>query len=140
MVKNGDTIRVHYTGRLTDGTIFDSSDGREPLEFQVGSGMVIKGFDEGVLNMLVGDKKTITIPSADAYGDYNEAMLLEFDKSALPSDVEAQVGQVLHMSDDSGNVFPVVLAEIKENSVIIDANHQLAGKDLVFDLELVEIK
>jgi FKBP-type peptidyl-prolyl cis-trans isomerase 2 len=138
-VKNGDTIKVHYHGRLENGETFDSSEGREPLEFEVGSGMVIKGFDEGVMGMAVGDKKTLRIPVDDAYGPKNEEMIIEFPKDRFPDDMQAEVGMPLTMSDGSGQNFRVIIKEVKDDSVVLDANHPLAGEDLTFDLELVEI-
>jgi FKBP-type peptidyl-prolyl cis-trans isomerase 2 len=138
-VKSGDTVKVHYHGRLTDGTIFDSSEGREPLEFEVGSGMVIKGFDDGVTGMQVGDKKTINIPVDDAYGPVNEAMLVEFPRANFPEDMAPEVGMQLNMTSGDGQVIPVVITDVQEEVVSLDANHPLAGEDLVFDLELVEI-
>ena len=138
-VKNGDTVKVHYAGRLTDGSTFDSSDGREPLEFEVGSGMVIKGFDEGVLGMEVGDKKTLNIPAEEAYGDINPEMLYEFPKEHLPKDMEFEIGMGLNMTNELGEVIQVVVTDIKEDSIILDHNHPLAGESLVFDIELVEI-
>jgi len=138
-VKKGDTIKIHYHGKLSDGTTFDSSEGREPLEFEVGSGMVIKGFDEGVEDMIVGEKKSITIPFADAYGPVNEEMVIEFPKNQFPPDLTPVVGIQLEMSNSEGHRIPVKIIEVKEESVVLDANHALAGKDLTFDLELVEI-
>jgi len=138
-VKQGDTIKVHYHGKLTDGTTFDSSEGREPLEFEVGGGMVIPGFDEGVKGMAVGDKKTVHIPAAEAYGPKQEEYIMEFPKDRFPPDMKPEVGIQLNMSDGQGQTFPVVIAEVLEDSVILDANHPLAGEDLIFDLELVEI-
>ena len=138
-VKSGDTVKVHYSGRLTDGTTFDSSAGREPLEFTVGSGMVIAGFDNGVMGMTVGDKKTIQIPVEEAYGPKNEDMIVEFPTSEFPEDLELQVGQRLNMTNSEGHVIPVVITEISEQTVLLDANHPLAGEDLEFDIELVEI-
>jgi FKBP-type peptidyl-prolyl cis-trans isomerase 2 len=137
--KKGDTVRVHYHGKLTDGTTFDSSEGRDPLEFQVGSGQVIKGFDDAVTDMEVGDKKTVTIPVAEAYGERSEDMMMEYPLAEFPADINPQPGMELHMSDDRGNVFPVVIAEVKEESVVLDGNHPLAGKDLIFEIELVSI-
>ena len=137
--QQGQAVKIHYTGRLVDGTVFDSSDGREPLEFTLGSGMVIPGFDTGVTNMAIGEKKTINIPMEEAYGPANPEMLLEFPKEQLPADMPHEVGTMLQMSDDQGHVHQVLLVEIKDTTVIIDANHALAGKDLIFDLELVSI-
>ncbi len=138
-VKNGDTVKVHYHGKLTDGTTFDSSEGRDPLEFEVGSGMVIKGFDDGVLGMEVGDKKTIEIPVDEAYGPADPQMMMEFPIDRLPKDLKPEIGMELTMRDNAGNPIPVVVAEVRPEAIIIDANHPLAGEDLVFDLELVEI-
>ena len=138
-VQNGDKIKVHYHGKLRSGETFDSSDGREPLEFTVGSGQVIKGFDEGVKGMKVGDKKTVEIAVGDAYGEKQQEMMIEFPKEQFPADMNPEVGMQLMMSNGSGQNFPVTVAEVKEDSVILDANHPLAGQDLIFDLELVEI-
>ncbi len=138
-VKKGDKIKVHYHGKLTSGETFDSSAGREPLEFEVGSGMVIKGFDEGVTGMAVGDKKTINIPYDEAYGARNPEMLIDMPKDRFPADMELETGMPLMMSDGQGQQFQVTITEIKEATVMLDANHPLAGQDLVFDLELVEI-
>ena len=138
-VKNGDKVKVHYHGKLTDGTTFDSSEGLEPLEFQVGKGDVIPGFDEGVTGMAVGDKKTVTIPAQEAYGPVQEEMIMEFPIDRFPPEMKPEVGMQLNLSDQNGEQFPVIVADVKEEVVILDANHPLAGKDLVFDLELVEI-
>jgi peptidylprolyl isomerase len=138
-VKEGDTVKVHYHGRLTDGTTFDSSEGREPLEFKVGGGMVIKGFDNGVMGMAVGDKRTIEIAVEDAYGPEDPQMIMEFPMDRFPEDMKPEVGMQLNMSNGSGQNFPVVIREINEGTVILDANHPLAGEDLIFDLELMEI-
>lgn len=137
--KKGDTVKIHYHGRLTDGSTFDSSAGREPLEFELGSGMVIPGFDVGVIGMVIGEKKTINIPAAEAYGEKNEEMILEFPKAQFPADMTPEVGMQLNMSNAQGQSFPVVIVEVKEEVVMLDANHPLAGKELIFDLELVEI-
>jgi peptidylprolyl isomerase len=138
-VKKGDKVKVHYHGRLNNGDTFDKSEGREPLEFEVGSGMVIKGFDDGVTGMTVGEKKTINIPFDEAYGPRNPDMMIEMPKERFPKDMEVEVGMPLGMSDGQGQQFQVVVAEVKDDMVILDANHPLAGQDLVFDLELVEI-
>lgn len=139
-VKSGDKINVHYTGKLTDGTLFDSSAGREPLAFEVGSGMVIKGFDEGVTGMSVGEKKTIHIPAAEAYGDVDPNYLAVFNKAEIPSDIPYEVGMQLNMHQDgTGQVMPVTVVEVTDLTITLDANHPLAGKDLIFDLELVSI-
>lgn len=138
-VKSGDKVRVHYHGKLRSGETFDSSEGREPLEFTVGSGQVIKGFDNGVTGMQVGDKKTVEIPVDDAYGQKSEEMIVEFPRNQFPPDLDPQIGMQLMMNNGSGQSFPVSVTEVKEESVILDANHPLAGQDLIFDIELVEI-
>lgn len=138
-VKSGDTVKVHYHGRLTDGTTFDSSAGRDPLEFEVGSGSVIAGFDNGVMGMEVGDKRTIEIPIEEAYGPKNPEMIVEFPINQFPDDLKPEVGMQLNMTNGSGQVIPVVITEVGPETVILDANHPLAGQDLIFDIELVEI-
>jgi peptidylprolyl isomerase len=138
-VKNGDKVKVHYHGRLTSGETFDSSEGSQPLEFEVGSGMVIKGFDDGVTGMKVGDKRTINIPAESAYGEKNAEMLIEYPKSQFPPNIELEIGTQLVMSSASGQQFQVKIAEIKDDIVVLDANHPLAGEELIFDIELVEI-
>lgn len=137
--KAGDKVKVHYHGRLTNGETFDSSEGRAPLEFEVGGGMVIKGFDEGVSGMSVGEKKTLNIPFDEAYGPRNPEMLIDYPKDRFPKDMEIEVGMPLVMNNSTGEQFQVVISDIKEDVVILDANHPLAGQDLVFDIELVEI-
>jgi FKBP-type peptidyl-prolyl cis-trans isomerase 2 len=139
-VKAGDTVKVHYHGRLSDGTTFDSSEGRTPLEFEVGSGMVIKGFDDGVMGMTVGQKKTIEIPVEDAYGPRDPQAIIEFPIDRFPPEVQPEVGMQLAMNNGQGQQIPVVIVEVKDDLVVLDANHQLAGQDLIFDLELVDIK
>ena len=138
-VKSGDKVKVHYQGRLISGETFDSSDGRQPLEFEVGSGMVIQGFDDGVTGMKVGEKKTINIPVDKAYGAKNPEMIIEYPRSQFPAHIELEIGAQLVMSSGSGQQFQVKITEIKDDVVILDANHPLAGEDLIFDLELVEI-
>ncbi len=137
--KKGDKVKVHYHGKLTSGETFDTSSGREPLEFEVGSGSVIKGFDEGVAGMEVGEKKTINIAADEAYGPRSEDMMIEFPKDRFPNDMKIEEGMQLMMGNGSGQNIPVIVTEIKDSSVILDANHPLAGEDLVFDVELVEI-
>lgn len=138
--QKGDKVKVHYKGTLQDGQQFDSSEGREPLEFMLGSGMVIAGFDEGVTGMEIGEKKTIHIPSDQAYGPSNEELIIRFDRAEIPSDIPLEIGSTLNMHQDgSGQVIPVVVKEVTDTYVILDANHELAGKDLIFELELVGI-
>ncbi len=139
-VKAGDKVKVHYHGKLTTGETFDSSEGREPLEFEVGSGAVIKGFDDGVTGMTIGEKKTINIPFDEAYGPRNPEMIIEMPKERFPQDMEIKVGIPLMMSDQQGHQFQVTVVDVKDDVVMLDANHALAGQDLVFELELVEIE
>ncbi len=138
--KNGDKVKVHYTGKLTTGEMFDSSEGRDPLGFTVGAGQMIKGFDAAIPGMLVGDKKTITIPAVEAYGEKSPEAMIEFPKENVPADMALEVGMQLTLSDQNGQPFPVTISEIKEDVIVLDANHHLAGHDLVFDIELVEIE
>ncbi|MBS1620341.1 MAG: peptidylprolyl isomerase [Bacteroidetes bacterium] len=138
-VKSGDKVKVHYHGKLTNGETFDSSTGRAPLEFEVGSGMVIKGFDNGVTGMSVGEKRTVNIPFSEAYGPRNAEMIVDVPKEQFPKDMQLEIGMPLMMSDNSGQNMEVIVSQIKENSVVLDANHPLAGQDLIFDIELVEI-
>lgn len=139
LVKKGDTVRVHYTGKLLNGEPFDSSAGRDPLEFEVGAGMMIKGFDDAVVGMTIGDKKTVNIAAADGYGERSEDMLIEFPISNFPADMKAEIGMQLMMNNNAGQQFPVTITEIGEEIVKLDANHFLAGKELVFDIEMMEI-
>lgn len=138
-VQSGDKVKVHYHGKLRSGETFDSSQGREPLEFTVGSGQVIKGFDQGVMGMQVGDKRTVEIPVQDAYGPKQDEMIIEFPRNQFPPDMKPEEGMQLMMNNGAGQSFPVTVTEVKEDSVILDANHPLAGQDLIFDIELVEI-
>lgn len=137
--KKGDTVKVHYTGKLTSGDQFDSSEGRNPLEFKVGAGQMIPGFDQAIPGMNVGEKKTITISPADAYGEKNKEAIIEFPKTNIPADMKLEPGMKLQLRNEAGHPIPVVVTEVKEETVILDANHELAGKELVFDIELVEI-
>ena len=138
-VKSGDKVKVNYTGKLRNGETFDSSEGREPLEFTVGGGQVIKGFDQGVMGMQVGDKRTVEIEVVDAYGEKNQDMVIEFPKTQFPADMKPEPGMQLMMNNGEGQSFPVLVKEVHEETVLLDANHPLAGEDLVFDIELVEI-
>jgi peptidylprolyl isomerase len=137
--KVGDQVQVHYTGTLADGTVFDSSAGRDPLEFTIGSGQVIPGFDEAVKGMKVGEKKTVTIPADEAYGPHLDDMLVEVPRDKLPSDQTPEVGQRLVVVQQDGTQRIVTIAGFSENNtVIIDTNHPLAGEDLTFEIELVK--
>jgi FKBP-type peptidyl-prolyl cis-trans isomerase 2 len=138
--KDGDKVKVHYHGKLRNGETFDSSENREPLEFTVGSGQVIKGFDDGVRGMQVGEKKTVEIPVEDAYGAKNKEMLIEFPMNQFPPEMKPEVGMQLMMNNGEGQQFPVTIAEVKEDSVVLDANHPLAGQDLIFDIELMDLQ
>lgn len=136
--KSGDTVRINYTGKLTDGTQFDSSEGREPLEFQVGSGQIISGLDREIEGMKVGDKQTVTVPAEEAYGPHDAGKIQEVPRSSLPADLEPQQGMQLQARTPQGPV-TLVVTEVSEQQITVDANHPLAGKDLVFDIELLEI-
>ena len=138
-VKEGDVVRVHYTGKLTNGEQFDSSIGREPLEFTVGAGMMIKGFDAAMPGMNVGDRKTINIAPEDGYGEKSEEAIIEFPKENVPDDMKLEPGMALTLSNQAGQPVPVTVVEVKDNVIVLDANHFLAGQELVFDIELVEI-
>jgi FKBP-type peptidyl-prolyl cis-trans isomerase 2 len=137
--KNGDSVKVHYTGKLVNGEQFDSSAGREPLEFTVGAGQMIKGFDLAIPGMVVGDKKTINISAEDAYGERSDEAIIEFPKENIPADMKLEPGMQLTLSNEYGQPVPVTVTEVKDAVIILDANHFLAGKELVFDIELVEI-
>ncbi|PHQ28077.1 FKBP-type peptidyl-prolyl cis-trans isomerase [Leeuwenhoekiella nanhaiensis] len=139
-VKNNDTVKVHYTGKLTNGQIFDSSVDKQPLEFQLGQDMIIPGFEQGLIDMSVNEKKTVTIPEAEAYGEVRKELFQEVPKSDLPSEIDPQVGMGLMAKNPDGTERQLRVAEVRNDSIVIDANHPLAGQDLVFDLELVEIK
>lgn len=134
---HGDTVHIHYTGRLEDGTVFDSSEGREPLAFVLGSGQVIPGFDTAVTGMEVGDSKTVTIAADEAYGPKRDEMILQFPRTELPEGLDPQIGQHLQMSTPDGQAFQVEVVAATDESLTLDANHRLAGKDLTFDIELV---
>ncbi len=138
--KNGDMVRVHYTGRLADGQVFDSSEGGEPLEFTVGEGQVIPGFDEGVRGMNVGEKKTVEIAPEDAYGERREQLVQAVPREGMNLEGEPEVGMNLSMQLPDGNQIPVAITEVTDTHVTLDANHPLAGQKLIFDVELVENK
>ncbi|MEO9684393.1 MAG: peptidylprolyl isomerase [Tateyamaria sp.] len=136
-IKDGDTVRIHYTGTLTDGSVFDSSEGRDPLEFVVGSGHIIKGLDVALPGMHAGDKKTVNIDCVDAYGPINPAMHQAVPRDAIPDDIPLEVGMQLQMQTPQGQPMPVTVTEIKDDEIMLDANHPLAGRDLVFEIQVV---
>ncbi|MBI4698608.1 MAG: FKBP-type peptidyl-prolyl cis-trans isomerase [Nitrospirae bacterium] len=137
--KNGDKIKVHYTLKLDGGDVVESSVGTEPLEFTIGKGEMIRGFESGVTGMRVGEKKTITVPAAEAYGERNEKKVFEYNREMAPPEFEPQIGQKVRMHRPDGKEFIVTVMGVNEKSFIMDANHPLSGKDLTFDLDLVEI-
>lgn len=137
--KTGDVVKVHYTGKLTSGEQFDSSVGREPLEFTVGAGQMIKGFDLALPGMAIGEKKTINIAPVDGYGERSEEAIIPFPKENVPADMKLEPGMTLTLSNQMGQPVPVIVVEVQEAVIILDANHFLAGQELIFDIELVEI-
>ena len=138
-VKSGDTVRIHYTGTLPDGAKFDSSEGRDPLEFTVGSGQIIPGLDAAMPGMAVGEKKTVEVPSDEAYGPVDPNARQAVPRGEIPDDIPLDIGTQLQVQTPQGQVMPVTVAEVSEEQVVLDANHPLAGRDLTFAIELVEI-
>lgn len=138
-VTKGDTVKVHYTGKFENGKEFDSSLDRQPLQFEVGAGNVIKGFEDAVVGLKIGDKKSVTIPAENAYGSYDENLLFEIPKENVPEGITPEVGMRLQLVNQQGQTAHVVVTEILDEMVRLDANHPLAGKTLVFDLEVLEI-
>ncbi len=138
-IKQGDTVRIHYTGTLLDGKVFDSSDGRDPLEFVVGSGQIIPGLDSAMPGLSVGEKKRVEIACADAYGPINPAMRQSIPREGISDDIPLEPGSQLQMQAPDGQVLPVTVVEADEATVTLDANHPLAGQDLIFDIEVVAI-
>lgn len=137
-IKDGDTVKVHYTGKLADGSEFDSSANKEPMEFKIGEGKLIPGFEQAVVGMNVGDKNTITIPSNEAYGERKDDMNVSVEKEKLPEDLTPEVGQQLQIQQQDGKAIPVVISDITDTHVTLDANHPLAGEDLTFEIEVVD--
>jgi peptidylprolyl isomerase len=137
--KLGDTVTVHYTGKLDDGTVFDSSEGSEPLEFAIGSGMLIPGFEQAVIGMSPGDAKTATIICDQAYGPYDETRVVVIDRQQLPADMPIDIGSQLQIQQQNDLVIPVVVTDLTDSEVTLDANHPLAGEDLIFEIRLVSI-
>jgi peptidylprolyl isomerase len=137
--KNGDSVKVHYTGTLEDGTVFDSSKDRQPLDFRIGSGDLIPGFESGVTGMKIGDSKTITIPPEDGYGRHREDLVGHISRGNIPENIDLEIGQQLQITQPDGNCLNVIVTGFDETTVTLDANHPLAGKTLIFELELLEI-
>lgn len=137
--KAGDTVKIHYTGRLNDDTVFDSSVNREPLEFTINGGQVIPGFEQAVMGMSPGESKTATIPMDQAYGPYRPEMVLQVNRQQFPPDLQPEVGQQLQVQQPNGQAIPVIITEVSDSAITLDANHPLAGEDLIFDIQLVEI-
>jgi peptidylprolyl isomerase len=137
--RSGDTVRIHYTGTLSDGSTFDSSQGREPLEFTVGSGEIIPGLDRAIEGMSVGETKTVTVPAADAYGDHNPDGVQSIPRDEVPDHIPLDLGSQLQVQTMDGQTLPVTVTEVTAEAITLDANHPLAGKDLTFEVELVEI-
>lgn len=137
--KRGDTVRVHYTGKLEDGTVFDSSLERDPLEFTIGAGQVIPGFEEAVVGLSPGQSVTATVPAEEAYGPHREEMVIPVERDRLPEDLALEVGLQLQVRQADGSVLIVTVTDLSDETVVLDANHPLAGKDLTFDIQLVEI-
>ncbi|OGR17821.1 MAG: peptidylprolyl isomerase [Desulfobacterales bacterium GWB2_56_26] len=137
--KKGDKVTVHYTGKLADGSIFDSTVGEEPLVFTLGEGDIIDGFEEGVLSMIVGEKKTITLPPEKAYGERDEENVIEVPLSEMPADFDFEVGDELELTNEDDEPMLVVVSQLSDDTVTLDSNPPLAGQTLIFDLELVNI-
>ncbi len=138
VAKNGQSVKVHYTGKLVDGSVFDSSQGREPLAFTIGQGQMIPGFEQAVMGMTVGEVKETNIPCNEAYGERSNDLMVEVPKAQVPNDITPEVGMQLAINDGNRSR-PVVVAAVDEEKIVLDANHPLAGKDLTFEIELVEI-
>jgi FKBP-type peptidyl-prolyl cis-trans isomerase 2 len=137
--KSGDTVRIHYTGTLSDGSVFDSSQGRDPLEFTIGAGQVIPGFDKAVTGMTSGEQKTVTIPCDEAYGQPDPRAVQAIPRGNIPDEIPLEVGMQLQATGPQGQPIIVTVTEFTDAEVTLDANHRLAGEDLTFALELVEI-
>ena len=137
--KDGDTVKVHYTGTLENGEVFDTSQEREPVEFQLGQGQLIPGFEKAVIGMSEGDSTKVDIPSDEAYGEVRDDLVINVPKDQLPDDVEPKIGMQLQVNQQNGQPIPVRITEIKNEELILDANHPLAGKDLTFEIELLEV-
>tara|TARA_B110000091_G_scaffold213737_1_gene264134 strand:+ start:3255 stop:3701 length:447 start_codon:yes stop_codon:yes gene_type:complete len=139
-VKENNTVKVNYTGKLSDGQVFDSSEGKEPIEFTLGQGQLIPGFEKGLIDMELNEKKTITIAKEEAYGEINNDLIQEVEKTQLPEDMTPEVGMGLVSKSPDGQEMNLLVVEVREETIVIDGNHPLAGKELIFDLEVVGIK
>ena len=139
-VKENNTVKVHYTGKFPNGEVFDSSEGREPLEFTLEQGMMIPGFENGLIDMKLNEKKTISLKKEEAFGEERDDLIHEVPKTQLPADMEVKEGMPLVSKSPEGQEINMIVKEVKDESIIVDANHPLAGKEVVFDLEVVEIK
>ncbi len=139
-VQGNETVKLHYTGKLDNGQVFDSSANREPLEVQLGQGKLIPGFEKGLVDMKVNEKKTITIPKEEAYGDVQKELFQKIPNDNLPPEIKPEVGMGLVSKNPDGSERQLRVADVKDNFIIVDANHPLAGQDLTFELELLEIK
>jgi peptidylprolyl isomerase len=137
--KPGNTVKVHYTGKLDDGTVFDSSATRDPLQFSIGEGRVIPGFEQAAVGMSPGESKTVTIPAEQAYGSHRPELVMVVERQRMPADLAVEVGQQLEIRQSSGQVIPVIVTDVSESQVTLDANHPLAGQDLTFEIQLVEV-
>jgi peptidylprolyl isomerase len=137
--KDGDSVKVHYTGKLKDGSVFDSSEGREPLEFKVGAGQVIPDFENAVIGMNIGDSKTVDTPAENAYGAYSNEMIVDVPLDQFPPDIKPEIGLTLQMRQPDGHALNVVVSNVSDTVATLDANHPLAGKDLTFEIRLIEI-
>lgn len=138
-IKSGDKVKVHYTGTLEDGSVFDTSKQREPLEFEVGSGQLIPGFEKAVLELTPGDSTTVKIPCKEAYGESRPEMVVKVEREKVPSDISPEVGMQLQVQQPNGQPLPVVIADVDDSHITLDANHPLAGKDLTFEIELISV-
>ena len=137
--KNGDTVKVHYTGKIDDGTVFDTSVEREPMQFTIGEGQLIPDFEQAVVGMNPGESKTIQIPAENAYGPHHQEMIMEVERSQFPEDLKPEVGQQLQARQANGQDFVVTVMAVSDSKITLDGNHPLAGKDLTFDIQLAEI-
>ncbi len=137
--ETGNSVAVHYTGKLEDGTVFDSSENREPLSFKIGEGQMIKGFENAVMGMGIGEKTTVSLEPTEAYGERSEERVLKVPKTEVPQDIPTEIGTQLSINQSNGQQIPAIITDADAESITLDANHPLAGKKLIFDIEMVEI-